>query len=270
MSSERNDPCPCGSGKKFKKCHGAPPGGFFPKEDAVSRQRQMAYEGVRGHQREDFVKKYTVYKKQRIAEITEVQREAIRAHGKNISCGQGCSYCCHVYVSATLPECEAIVFYLYNHEDALRNFLKNYPQWQQAVRGIERAYKEIGRIRSRQLAKLDTASERADLTAVLNAYAAQFIPCPFLSEGSCGIYEVRPYVCAGLVATTPQEWCRFDYPEQVRAELLKAEIFLDEDRPYLDNPLAKTMLANLPALVNALLCRGWELLEKVPGLSPDE
>ena len=22
----RNDPCPCGSGKKYKKCHGAPGG----------------------------------------------------------------------------------------------------------------------------------------------------------------------------------------------------------------------------------------------------
>jgi uncharacterized protein YecA (UPF0149 family) len=22
----RNDPCPCGSGKKYKKCHGAPVG----------------------------------------------------------------------------------------------------------------------------------------------------------------------------------------------------------------------------------------------------
>ena len=25
LRAGRNDPCPCGSGKKFKKCHGAPP-----------------------------------------------------------------------------------------------------------------------------------------------------------------------------------------------------------------------------------------------------
>jgi Fe-S-cluster containining protein len=270
LAPERNGPCTCGSGKKYKKCCGAPSGGFCPKEDAVSNQRRIAYEGARGQQRENFVKRYTAYKKQRLAEIADAQRQAVQSQGKNISCGQGCSYCCHVYVSATLPECEAIVFYLYEHEDALQNFLNNYPEWQQAVRGIEWAYKEIGRICSRQLAKLDTASERAALTAVLNTYAAQNIPCPFLSKGSCGIYEVRPYVCAGLIATTPREWCRFDHPEQDRAELLKAEVFLDEDRPYLDNPLAKTLLSNLPALINALLCRGWEFLEKLPRFSPGE
>ncbi|MDZ4674715.1 MAG: SEC-C metal-binding domain-containing protein, partial [Gemmatimonadota bacterium] len=29
-SPHRNDPCPCGSGKKFKRCHGQSAGGFHP------------------------------------------------------------------------------------------------------------------------------------------------------------------------------------------------------------------------------------------------
>ena len=263
--TERNDPCPCGSGKKFKKCHGAPAASDIDKEDIILRQRRVAYEGSQGQQREDFIKRYTVYKKQRLSEITDDTNQTARAGGKTISCGEGCAHCCHIYVSATLPECEAIVYYLYLHDDALRNFLKNYTEWQQQVRSIDAAYKEIGRLRSRQLAKLGNEDERAALTAALNTYASLYIPCPFLSRGSCTIYEVRPYVCAGLVATTSPEWCHYGHPAQEHAEFIKAKAHLDKDMPYLDNSLLKIMVSNLPALVNALLCRGWDLLGRVSG-----
>jgi hypothetical protein len=34
LSISRNDLCPCGSGKKYKRCHGAPLGGLTPREAA--------------------------------------------------------------------------------------------------------------------------------------------------------------------------------------------------------------------------------------------
>jgi len=265
VAPERNSPCPCGSGKKYKKCCGAPRQRAEDKEASVERNRLSAYEGVRGAQRGDFCRSYTVQKKGRLAEIAESLDHTAREGGKIISCGPGCTFCCHVYVSATLPECDAIVYYLYRHEDALRNFLNNYQQWQRSEQRIDRSYKEIGRLRSRQLANLDNEAERAAFTAALNIYAGERIPCPFLSSGACTIYEVRPYVCAGLVATTPRERCRYGAPEDARPELIKSEVFLDRDTPYLDNPLAKTMISNLPALVYALLYRGWDFLNRVPG-----
>jgi Fe-S-cluster containining protein len=265
VTPERNSPCPCGSGKKYKKCCGSGVGERSDREAAVQRCRLNAYEGEQGRRREDFCRRYTAYKKARLAELESGQRQAIEAQGKVISCGRGCAHCCHVYVSATLPECEAVVYYLYHHEDALRNFLKNYPGWLQAIRHIDHDYHEVGRLRSRQLAGLDDAAERSALKTALNTYAGQYIPCPFLAEGACTIYEVRPYVCAGLVATTPGEWCRFGHPESHRVELHKAGILLDRDMPYLDNHLVKVMLSNLPSLVHALLYRGWDILGRVSG-----
>ncbi|HZY41648.1 MAG TPA: SEC-C metal-binding domain-containing protein, partial [Anaerolineae bacterium] len=32
----RNDPCPCGSGKKYKHCHGAPGAGPLPGRQATA------------------------------------------------------------------------------------------------------------------------------------------------------------------------------------------------------------------------------------------
>ena len=265
MMTERNALCLCGSGKKYKKCHGAPSAFDIDKEDAISWQRRAAYEGSQGQQREDFIKRYTVYKKHRLSEITDSTNLTARAGGKTISCGEGCAHCCHIYVSATLPECEAIVYNLYQHEGAFRNFLNNYANWQQHIRSIDAAYKEIGRLRSRQLAQLVNEAECTALSAALNTYASLYIPCPFLSQASCSIYEVRPYVCAGLVATTPREWCRYGHSAQEHAEFIKAKAYLDNDMPYLDNSLVKIMVSNLPALVNALLYRGWDLLGRVSG-----
>jgi Fe-S-cluster containining protein len=39
-------------------------------------------------------------------------------------------------------------------------------------------------------------------------YAGLKIPCPFLSEGVCRIYEQRPLACREYFVTSPPEWCR--------------------------------------------------------------
>ncbi len=262
MSPERNAPCPCGSGKKYKRCCGAPrPAGT----DAVTRNRALAYQGAPGERREAFCREYTAYKKGVLASIAAELARDVQAEGKSISCGRGCNACCRVYVAVTLQECEAIVYYLYQHEEALQNFLTNYTAWQEGVRGLGETYKQIGRLRSKQLAGQETEADRAAFDAALTAYAGADIPCPFLKEGACAIYEVRPYVCAGLVATTPAEWCDSLHPHHARINLVRRGITFNDDLPYLGNQFAKVLLSNLPALVYALLVRGWDFLRGVPG-----
>ncbi|HVS56818.1 MAG TPA: SEC-C metal-binding domain-containing protein, partial [Casimicrobiaceae bacterium] len=47
----RNDPCPCGSGKRYKDCHGAPAGSQAPAAGQASGAQvllQRAMEAYRG------------------------------------------------------------------------------------------------------------------------------------------------------------------------------------------------------------------------------
>jgi hypothetical protein len=86
-----------------------------------------------------------------------------------VACKAGCYYCCDVYVSAQAPRIFAIA-------DWLR---ANSPELDA----------EIAR-----LAAADAAIRGQDV----DARAAASLPCPFLDEGKCGIYPVRPAACRGL------------------------------------------------------------------------
>jgi hypothetical protein len=53
----RNDPCPCGSGKKFKKCHRLLMADIIPTQEYLDQQRKQKEEkdgtqGIQGSERE--------------------------------------------------------------------------------------------------------------------------------------------------------------------------------------------------------------------------
>ncbi len=135
----RNAPCPCGSGLKYKRCCGAGGSGLPP---AIARTRALAYQGEMGRQREAFCREYTAYKQAELRAIATGLRQTLAARGQTVTCGKGCAACCHVYVVATLQECEAIVYYLYQHGDILLSFLRNYALWKAAVMGIRDTFQE--------------------------------------------------------------------------------------------------------------------------------
>jgi len=46
-------------------------------------------------------------------------------------------------------------------------------------------------------------------------YYAMRIPCPFLENESCGIYEDRPLRCREFLVTSPPENCASDHPGRI-------------------------------------------------------
>src|SRR4030067_3467342 len=85
----RNDPCPCGSGKKYKKCHGTAPGGYSTPERAVDYlaiSREIAYKGKIGQMRKDFCISYMKRKQEVIDGIEKTQLEMAAAKGESITC----------------------------------------------------------------------------------------------------------------------------------------------------------------------------------------
>ena len=253
--------CPCGSGLTRGACCGK-------KEqsgDAITRARQAAYTGELGRRRESFCRDYISYKEAAIAGmVSGLRQEAVKARGE-ITCGRGCTPCCHVYVVASLQECEAIVYYLYRHAVALQHFVAAHQTWRAEVEKIRDTFFEISRLQQKRMSHENSPQDDEAFNAELIKYSALNLPCPFLKNGVCSIYGVRPYVCAGLVSTTPGEWCRPGHAEHNRIKLLKAEVALDRDMPYFANPGGKVSLTNMPALVYEILRYGWDFLARVPG-----
>jgi len=206
----RNEPCPCGSGKKYKNCCGA--GSNTPirateQTNVFQLNRTIAYRGTVGRQREQFCLQYIKHKQAKNKEIMSKLIERAESKGETVTCHIGCSFCCVEQVKASLQECEAIVYYLYKHERALRAFLRRYPQWHSEVDRHGAIIEELSQ-RHNEMVQSKFSEESWQAYSQEGAiYASLNIPCPFLNDSKCLIYEVRPLVCANLVATTPAEWC---------------------------------------------------------------
>ncbi len=267
MGTDRNAPCPCGSGKKYKKCCGlASSQSVKTPPDKLEVNRAIAYRGAVGKRREAFCAAYADSKKTTLTSIAGSLRKEADACGKTISCSKGCSHCCKLFVVASLQECEAIVHHLYNNETTLRLFLRNFTRWNERILRIEGSFRQINALHARMTAGEASEAEINQFYAECDTYALQDIPCPFLVDNACTIYEVRPYVCARIVAVTPAEWCRAGHPRQTEAMHLKAQMQFEKDMPYFAPLASNCVFSSMPFLVYRLLNEGYNALSTVPSL----
>lgn len=130
------------------------------------------------------------------------EHRAIKA-GQSISCRMGCAACCRMLVPLSAPEAFA-----------LHDYLTQLP--------ADQRDRMTGRIRDttarlRQEGLLDQLQELADsphalpddaLDPINRAYYALRLPCPFLENEICSIYEARPAACRELLVTSPAELCQ--------------------------------------------------------------
>ena len=252
--------CPCGSGLAFKTCCGADAG------DVIGRSRRAAYAGEVGRAREAFCRDYTARKQSAIAGICEGLKREAGSTGKLISCARGCTPCCRVYVVASLQECEAVVYYLYSHEEVLRRFLRAYAPWRRGIDSMRDTFFNISRLQQKRMSHRDSPEDDSAFNAELVKYSEHDLSCPFLFEGACSIYEVRPYVCASVVSVSPAEWCELKHPEHYEMSYIKTQLNLGKDMPYFVRPTSGLLFANMPQLVHDILSDGYGALSAIPGL----
>jgi hypothetical protein len=262
--TERNAPCPCGSGKKFKRCCGNAV--QASSTDPRALNRAIAYAGALGRRRESFCREYTAIKKQALENISKGLVEDTAKLGEVISCHCGCSDCCSLYIAASLQECEAIVYWLYQHGETLDAFLSNIKVWQKNIQAASTSFNTINALYGKKLLSHASDEEKEKFRWAMEEYESQNISCPFLFDNACSIYEVRPYVCAGVVSISPAEWCRSSHPDHRRMKYMKTEIKHEKDMPYFIRPRGGLLFANMPQLVMDILDGGYASLAAIPGL----
>lgn len=262
----RNAPCPCGSGKKYKKCCG------FGRRDRVSPIesqsfrmeifRKIAYSGSIGEQRKKFCEASIGQRKKQIEETIILQKQKAKELNEEIQCHKGCYYCCAQHIGGSLQESEIIVYYLYHNEDAFNMFIEQYPAWREAVRINENLFQAIGTAFTRMASSGFNQKHREMSQQLGNLYFAQNIFCPFLNNHECLIYDVRPKVCSALVSTSNPGWC--DPSNDNKPELITLDLDIDEPR-YFYGPQDKQVYATIPLLVYEIINGSYFYLSDIPG-----
>ncbi len=127
-----------------------------------------------------------------VAEMGE--RTALR-NGVTVSCTKGCGACCRQLVPLSPPEAVFICELVESMAEPKKGEIK------------KRFSIIIDHLRKAGL--LDNLEDPADplLYGAEKEYFLQQIPCPFLENESCGIYEVRPSRCREYLVFTPPENC---------------------------------------------------------------
>lgn len=136
-------------------------------------------------------------------EAAELEIRQVTEAGQTISCRKGCAACCRMLVPLSAPEAFALREYvgqlptdrhtlLLNRLGDTKDQLKRAGLWD----------------RLNDIAEAAMAVPDQELDPINRAYYALRMPCPYLENELCSIYEARPAACRELLVTSPAELCQ--------------------------------------------------------------
>jgi Fe-S-cluster containining protein len=232
--------------------------------DPLKLNKEIAYKSDIGRKREAFCIDYIEKKRKILEKFRADQIKTVSNNGETISCQRGCSHCCLAYMQANVQECEAIVYYLYHHETTLSTFLKNYPPWREKLKQNGDIFKECGQLWQDKTNPGAGEETKRALQDSEKRYQQQNAYCPFLSDGACLIYDVRPFTCAALISTSPTQWCNPSSIDRAKTYVTGIPVIFDVSFYY--NRIGEAVLAFMPLVVYGILKDGYNLLSNIPGL----
>lgn len=155
--------------------------------------------------------------------ITAIAIDRVLAEGRTISCRAGCDACCGHLIPIAPAEAVRLVEVVEAMPGPRRGAVT--ARFEYAVRrlrevGLVDRHAPPGQAALRVLA-LTGKTPWEDMS---HRYFDARIPCPFLEDGSCGVYTERPMVCREYNVTTPASLCATlnpdvrDIPRPVRMD----------------------------------------------------
>jgi Fe-S-cluster containining protein len=144
------------------------------------------------------------------AQALETKR--VNKAGERISCAKGCAACCRMLVPVSAPEAFALQSFVAELSEGSRQALLK------KVTESQLALDKAGLLpRLYELAESEEQLQDADMEAINHDYYTLRLPCPFLKDETCSIYEHRPAACRELQVTSPAEYCQDMETNPVRA-----------------------------------------------------
>jgi Fe-S-cluster containining protein len=136
-------------------------------------------------------------------EAAQLEVQYALAAGQTISCQMGCAACCRMLVPLSAPEAFALREYVEQLPTDRRTHLLN-----RLSDTKDRLKREGLWDRLKEVAGASTPVPDEELDPINRAYYALRIPCPYLENELCSIYESRPAACRELLVTSPAELCQ--------------------------------------------------------------
>jgi Fe-S-cluster containining protein len=144
------------------------------------------------------------------AQALEQQRTT--ATSQAISCTKGCAACCRMLVPVSVPEAFALRDMVATLPESRRTSIHR------ALAGTAARLEQAGLLAQlQQVAETDRPITDDMMEPINRAYYALKLPCPFLENEACSIYEDRPAACRELLVTSPADWCQDMVNKPVRA-----------------------------------------------------
>ena len=136
-------------------------------------------------------------------EAAQLEVQQALAAGQTISCRMGCAACCRMLVPLSAPEAFALREYVEQLPTDRRTHLLN------RLSDRKDSLKRAGLWdRLNDVAETTRLVPDEELDPINRAYYALRIPCPYLEDEMCSIYEARPSACRELLVTSPAELCQ--------------------------------------------------------------
>jgi len=136
-------------------------------------------------------------------EAGELEAQHAVEAGQAISCRKGCAACCRMLVPLSVPEAFALRTYVEQQPTDRRTLLVD------RLRETKDRMKRAGLWeRLTDVAESSRQVSDEELDPINQAYYALKIPCPYLENELCAIYEARPAACRELLVTSPAELCQ--------------------------------------------------------------
>lgn len=154
------------------------PTGFIPVSDVVPLMRSLGEQALR------------------------LEEATVQRAGHAVSCRKGCAACCRMLVPVSPPE----AFQLKKRVEQLPGPARD--RLRERLSAMKHALNEAGLLGQLvQAAETRTQLTDEDAEPMNRAYYALRLPCPFLEDEACSIYDFRPAACRELLVTSPAEWC---------------------------------------------------------------
>lgn len=132
-----------------------------------------------------------------------LEEDKSRLAGLSISCQKGCAACCRPLVPVSPPEAFALKKMINQLPGSHREKILS------RLATIKGKLEETGLFgKLVQLSETRTQLTDEDMEPINQAYYAQQLPCIFLEDEVCSIYEFRPAACRELLVTSPRELCQ--------------------------------------------------------------
>lgn len=138
--------------------------------------------------------------------------KGLNDEGVEISCRAGCGACCRQIVPISEHEARRVA-----------EVVDEMPPERQAVvrerfHNAMQTFIDLGMFdRMMRMGQIEDRKERVELGL---EYFKAGVPCPFLENESCGIYEDRPLRCREFLVTSPPENCANPTAETVKGVMM--------------------------------------------------